>query len=143
MDYICFHFTLLSDLSSVIAEDVEKKYDYVRCSPPPLPDCCSSYCCCFRIFRIFCFWGIRKELPEVLGGRNLRGNGWVLVASSTVSAQLLPFSKKILFVRHGIRYLLLLLLLAPSGALVFIMVYYIPRKPLFQIFQILQIRKGK
>ena len=29
-------------------------------------------------------------------------------------------------------------LLAPSGALVFIMVYY---KPLFQIFQILQIRK--
>ena len=34
-------------------------------------------------------------------------------------------------------------LLAPSGALVFIMVYYIPSKPLFQIFQILQIRKGK
>ena len=31
-------------------------------------------------------------------------------------------------------------LLAPSGALVFIMVYY---KPLFQIFQILQIRKWK
>ena len=31
-------------------------------------------------------------------------------------------------------------LLAPSEALVFIMVYYIPRKPLFQIFQI---RKGK
>ena len=113
MDYICFHFTLLSDLSSVIAEDVEKKYDYVRRSPPPLPGCCSSYCCCFRIFRIFCFWGIRKELPEVLGGRNLRGNGWVLVvASSTVSAQLLPFSKKLLFVRHGIRYLLLLLLLS-------------------------------
>ena len=31
-------------------------------------------------------------------------------------------------------------LLAPSEALVFIMVYYLPRKPLFQIFQI---RKGK
>ena len=36
----------------------------------------------------------------------------MLVASSTVSAQLLPFSKKLLFVRHGIRYLLLLLLLS-------------------------------
>ena len=32
-------------------------------------------------------------------------------------------------------------LLAPSGALVFIMVYYIPSNPLFQIFQILQILK--
>ena len=35
----------------------------------------------------------------------------------------------------------LLLLLAPSGALVVIMVYYIPSNPLFQIFQILQILK--
>ena len=36
----------------------------------------------------------------------------------------------------------LTILLAPSGALVFIMVYYIPAsKPLFQIFQILQILK--
>ena len=34
-------------------------------------------------------------------------------------------------------------LLAPSGALVFIIVYYIPSNPLFQIFQILQIWKWK